>query len=198
MWGDDDPKYKRVLKVRNEKSKLQSSCSRCGKKHKGECLLGRGVCFRYWKSGNHILDCRVKNPNPQVQGVPKGQVAHNIKDSLSLATTSMIKSKKERLLFPPCAKCGRTHKGECMVGKKGCYKCGNMEHEQKNCPVATRLGREKKLKEVLIEEGLVMNGVMVPNDKVPMSPKAYDGTSSGKCKFYSFIVEIGKFLFVLI
>ena len=37
-----------------------------------------------------------------------------------------------------------------------------------------------------------MNGVMVPNDKVPMSLQAYDATSSGKCKFYSFIVKIGK------
>ena len=140
----------------------------------------------------------MKNPNPQVQGVPKGQVAPNVKDSLSLATTSMIKSNKERLLIPPCVKCGRTHKGECMAGKKGCYKCGDIGHEQRNCPVATRLGREKKLKEVRIKEELSLDGVMVPNDKVPMSPKAYDGTSSGKCKFYSFIVEVGKFGFVLI
>ena len=40
VWGDNDPKYKRMLKVRNEKKKLCSSCARCGKNHKGECLCG--------------------------------------------------------------------------------------------------------------------------------------------------------------
>ena len=54
---------------------------------------------------------------------------------------------------------------------------------------------KKKLKEVRIEEGLSLDGIMVPNDRVPMSFQAYHGTSSGKCKFYSFIVEVGKFLF---
>ena len=69
-----------------------------------------------------------------------------------------------------------------------------MGHKHWNCPVGTKLGREEKLKEVRIEEGMFLDGVMVPNDKVPMSPKAYDGTSSGKYKFHSFIVEIGKFV----
>ena len=78
------------------------------------------------------------------------------------------------------------------MGFECCYRCGDKGHKQKNCPVATRLGKERKLKEVRIEEGLSLDGVMVPNDRVPMSSQAYDGISSGKCKFYSFIVEIGK------
>ena len=85
-----------------------------------------------------------------------------------------------------------------MAGMEVCYKCGDMGYEQRNCPVATRLGREKKLKEVRIEEGLSLDGVLVPKDKVPMSSQAYDGTSSGKCKFYSFIVEVGKFWIFMI
>ena len=40
VWGDNDPKYGRMLKVRNDKWKLYPSCVRCGKNHKGECLLG--------------------------------------------------------------------------------------------------------------------------------------------------------------
>ena len=100
----------------------------------------------------------------------------------------MIKSKKERLLFPPCDKCGKSHKGECRAGKDGCYKCGDMGHKHWSCPVANRIGREKKLKEVLIEEGLSLDGVMVPNKEVSMSPKACDGTSSGMYKFYCFVV----------
>ena len=38
VWGDNDPKYERMLKARNEKRKLYPSCSRCGKNHKNVCL----------------------------------------------------------------------------------------------------------------------------------------------------------------
>src|SRR5688572_24835050 len=38
VWGDNDPKYKRMLKVRNEKRKLYPLCAKCGKNHKGYCL----------------------------------------------------------------------------------------------------------------------------------------------------------------
>ena len=54
---------------------------------------------------------------------------------------------------------------------------------------------KRKLKEVWIEEELYLDGIMVPNERVSMSFQAYHGTSSGKCKFYSFIVEVGKFVF---
>ena len=123
VWGDNDPKYKSVLKVRNENRKLYPSCARCGKIHKGVCLWGKNVCYRCGKPGHHLRDCRVKGENLQVLGAPKGQVDPNA---------------KERPLFPPCAKCGRSHKGECMAGKEGCYKCGDMGHEQRNCPVTIR------------------------------------------------------------
>ena len=76
-----------------------------------------------------------------------------------------------------------------MADKEGFYMCGDMGNKLWNCSVATRLGREEKLKEVRIEEGLFLDGVMVPNDKVPMSSQAYDGTSYGKWKFYSLYCE---------
>ena len=94
---------------------------------------------------------------------------------------------EKRKLYSSCAKCGKNHKGVCLWDLNGCYRCGDKGHKIKNCPVATRLGKERKLKEVWIEEGLSLDGV-----KVPMSSQAYDGTSSSKCRFYSFIVEIGK------
>ena len=77
------------------------------------------------------------------------------------------------------------------MGMNVCYKCGDMGHGQRNCLVATRLGRLMKLKEVRIEEWLSLDCVMVPNDKVSKSSQVHDGTSSGKCKFY-FMVEVGK------
>ena len=86
---------------------------------------------------------------------------------------------RKDFFFPSCANCGKSHQRECRAGKEGCYKCGDMGHKHWSCPIANRLGREEKLKEVLIEEGVFLDGVMVPNDNEPMSTKACDGTSSG-------------------
>ena len=30
--------------------------------------------------------------------------------------------------YPPCPKCGRDHKGECLMGKDVCYRCGKPGH----------------------------------------------------------------------
>ncbi|XP_022014677.1 uncharacterized protein LOC110914174 [Helianthus annuus] len=34
----------------------------------------------------------------------------------------------------PCKTCGKLHTGECLLGKKGCYKCGNEGHSSYQCP----------------------------------------------------------------
>src|SRR5688572_27843557 len=54
VWSGNDPKYKRMLKVRNEKRKLCPSCARCGKNHKGVCLWGSNVCYRCGKLGHKV------------------------------------------------------------------------------------------------------------------------------------------------
>src|SRR5688572_17630462 len=52
VWGDNDPKYKRLLKVRNDKRKLYPSCGTCGKNHKNVCLWGKNACYRCGKPGH--------------------------------------------------------------------------------------------------------------------------------------------------
>jgi hypothetical protein len=53
-------------------------CAKCGKTHKGECLRGSDACYRCGKPSHMARDCRVKDPNPQAQGAPKGKVAPNV------------------------------------------------------------------------------------------------------------------------
>ncbi|XP_022014629.1 uncharacterized protein LOC110914118 [Helianthus annuus] len=36
--------------------------------------------------------------------------------------------------IPTCKTCGKHHSGECLLGKKGCYKCGQDGHPYYRCP----------------------------------------------------------------
>ncbi|XP_022038817.1 uncharacterized protein LOC110941486 [Helianthus annuus] len=41
---------------------------------------------------------------------------------------------KSRSGITPCKTCGKLHTGECLLGKKGCYKCGKEGHSSYQCP----------------------------------------------------------------
>uniref|UniRef100_M1DD77 Gag-protease polyprotein n=1 Tax=Solanum tuberosum TaxID=4113 RepID=M1DD77_SOLTU len=45
---------------------------------------------------------------------------------------------------PTCTNCGKKHFGKCLAGTNGCYGCGNIDHQVKNCPTLTAKGREAK------------------------------------------------------
>ncbi|XP_073049492.1 uncharacterized protein [Primulina eburnea] len=44
----------------------------------------------------------------------------------------------ERLL---CAKCGKSHKGECLIGSGRCYRCKEVGHTVYNCPLSFGKGK---------------------------------------------------------
>ncbi|XP_022041975.1 uncharacterized protein LOC110944629 [Helianthus annuus] len=44
------------------------------------------------------------------------------------------KKDKSKGGITPCKTCGKLHTGECLLGKKGCYKCGDEGHTFYKCP----------------------------------------------------------------
>ena len=44
--------------------------------------------------------------------------------------------------YPPCPKCGRDHKGECLMGKDVCYRCGKPGHHSKDLSRPSPPGRD--------------------------------------------------------
>ena len=85
-------------------------------------MAGVDACFRCGKPGNHAKKCRGKSP---------------------IVKASEAMSKKEINPYPTCGKCGKMHIGECLLGKDGCYVCGELGHKIRDCPVAIRRGRER-------------------------------------------------------
>ncbi|XP_049346806.1 uncharacterized protein LOC125811345 [Solanum verrucosum] len=43
---------------------------------------------------------------------------------------------------PICPKCGRKHKGKCLVSTGNCYGCGKNGHMRRDCPMLKAQGRE--------------------------------------------------------
>ncbi|XP_055824236.1 uncharacterized protein LOC129892674 [Solanum dulcamara] len=60
----------------------------------------------------------------------------------SFANTIVSRPNKEERPFTPCERCGRTHQEQCMAGKEGCYKYGDMDYKMTYSPVATGRGRD--------------------------------------------------------
>ncbi|XP_075479333.1 uncharacterized protein LOC142520218 [Primulina tabacum] len=42
---------------------------------------------------------------------------------------------------PVCPKCGKLHKGECLVGSGRCFRCKEMGHTTQKCPLSSNQGR---------------------------------------------------------
>ena len=74
-------------------------------------------------------------------------------------------SNEKRKFYSSCHKCGKNYKGECLMGMNVCYKCGDMGHKQRDCPVDKRIGMEGKVRETKrarIEKELSLDGTLVP------------------------------------
>ncbi|XP_016540790.1 uncharacterized protein LOC107841353 [Capsicum annuum] len=70
--------------------------------------------------------------------VPRGRLVQGNKSSMSRPQQS-VSSKPN---FSPCSKYSRTHSGECLVEKRGCFEYGKIGHRLRECPHARQESRD--------------------------------------------------------
>ncbi|XP_049360997.1 uncharacterized protein LOC125825729 [Solanum verrucosum] len=59
-------------------------------------------------------------------------------------STPRPQGKGSESLWPTCSRCCKKHDGKCLVGRDGCYGCGESGHMKKDCPKAKATIREGK------------------------------------------------------
>ncbi|XP_022032579.1 uncharacterized protein LOC110933677 [Helianthus annuus] len=77
----------------------------------------------------------------QVERGEKRQIEKGSTQSTSKKPKTHDQGKKEASKggFPRCKTCGKPHSGECLLGRKGCYNCGQEGHSYYNCPSPKRV-----------------------------------------------------------
>ncbi|XP_021985640.1 uncharacterized protein LOC110881797 [Helianthus annuus] len=82
----------------------------------------------------------------------------------------------------PCKTCRKLHTGECLLGKKGCYKCGKKGHSSYQCPNSPKTYQCPKLqqeskKEDKKQEGSRAKGRMfqITSEEAKVHPNVVSG-----------------------
>ncbi|XP_073019359.1 uncharacterized protein [Primulina eburnea] len=79
------------------------------------------------------FQARSQGASPSSRGGFKGKGKMEQRNKPSVPSSDV-----ERSL---CPKCGKPHKGECLVGSGRCYRCKEMGHTAKKCPLSSDKGK---------------------------------------------------------
>ncbi|TMX04879.1 hypothetical protein EJD97_004154 [Solanum chilense] len=60
------------------------------------------------------------------------------------ANVKLEKGGSSQKVKPTCAKCGKKHYGECLLGTRICFGCGKEGHKVRDCPMVASKGRDGK------------------------------------------------------
>ncbi|TMX03643.1 hypothetical protein EJD97_015066 [Solanum chilense] len=70
---------------------------------------------------------------------------------------------------PTCPRCGKKHEGRCLVGKDGCYGCGESGHMVRDCPKA----KDNMIEGKQVATNQVEGGPPKRNRFYALQPKGY-------------------------
>ncbi|XP_049391593.1 uncharacterized protein LOC125856035 [Solanum stenotomum] len=144
------------------------TCHNCEKKHHGKFLVGTSGCYGCGKLDHQVRNCptltargreakqaSLNGPNldaPKMNHLYALQANKDKEANPDEGTNSSSapKANQERGSGPPFAKptchnCGKKNHRKVLVGTSGCYGCGKLDHQVRNCPTLTARGREAKL-----------------------------------------------------
>ncbi|XP_055800388.1 cold shock protein 1-like [Solanum dulcamara] len=101
-------------------------CNRCSRTHQGECMAGKEGFYKCGGMGHKMRDYQVassKGRESKRARCKGGASQSKPGGSFSISTIS---------------KCGKNHRGECLVGSGACYKFGKPGHYARECRSGTR------------------------------------------------------------
>ncbi|KAL2471983.1 RNA-binding protein 1-like [Abeliophyllum distichum] len=107
-----------VFALPHQGAEEDTRCKKCGKRREGECL--KVTCYR---CGNERYFVKDRTQNHKVENQSKGNVG----------VFALAQQRAEEDLDTCCKKCAKKHEGECLKGKRKCYRCGNKGHFIKDC-----------------------------------------------------------------
>ncbi|XP_049364126.1 uncharacterized protein LOC125828847 [Solanum verrucosum] len=86
----------------------------------------------------------MKRVRSDEQGQPRFKKRAPNQDSSSTPRVNQEKSGGPPFSKPTCTNCGKKHFGKCLACTNGCYGCGNIDHQVKDCPTLRAKGKEAK------------------------------------------------------
>ncbi|XP_073057322.1 uncharacterized protein [Primulina eburnea] len=98
---------------------------------------------------------------------------------------------RSRLPLPPtdserplCPKCGKPHKGECLIGSGRCYRCKEMGHTVYNCPLSFGKGKVQGRIFTITKEGANPDASVISGNIFILGKEALTLIDTGATHFF--------------
>ncbi|XP_073031332.1 uncharacterized protein [Primulina eburnea] len=126
------------------------------------------------------FQARSQGASPSSRGGFKGKGKMEQRNKPSVPSSDV-----ERSL---CPKCGKPHKGECLVGSGRCYRCKEMGHTAQKCPLSSDKGKVQGRIFTMTKEGANPDSSVISGNILISGKEALTLTDTGAT--HSFMSEV--------